>query len=50
MPCVLSKSEIRQPPIRAFMDDLAVTTSAVRGARLILQVLEREEGLTGHRS
>ena len=35
----LSKSGVRQPPIRAFMDDLTVTT-AVPGARWILQGLE----------
>ncbi len=37
----LSKSGVRQPPIRAFMDDLTVTTTAVPGARWILQGLER---------
>lgn len=37
----LSKSGVRQPPIRAFMDDLTVTTMAVPGARWILQGLER---------
>jgi len=35
----LIKSGIRQPPIRAFMDDLTVTTS-VRGSRWILKGLE----------
>ncbi|KAK0146299.1 hypothetical protein N1851_014401 [Merluccius polli] len=35
----LSKSGVRQPPIRAFMDDLTVTTAAP-GARWILQGLE----------
>lgn len=37
----LSKSGVSQPPIRAFMDDLTVTTTAVSGARWILQGLER---------
>ncbi|XP_029359637.1 uncharacterized protein LOC115044643 [Echeneis naucrates] len=37
----LSKSGVRQPPISAFMDDLTVTTTAVSGARWILQGLER---------
>ncbi len=37
----LSKSGLRQPPIRAFMDDLTVTTTAIPGARWILQGLER---------
>lgn len=37
----LSKAGVRQPPIRAFMDDLTVTTTAVPGARWILQGLER---------
>ena len=36
-----SKSGIRQPPIRAFMDDLKVTTVSVPGCRWILQGLER---------
>ncbi|XP_061896860.1 uncharacterized protein LOC133645950 [Entelurus aequoreus] len=35
----LSKSGTRQPPIRAFMDDLTVTTTSVPGARWILQGL-----------
>ena len=35
----LSKSGVRQPPIRAFMDDVTVTTTAVPGARWILQGL-----------
>ncbi|XP_053183947.1 LOW QUALITY PROTEIN: uncharacterized protein LOC128367182 [Scomber japonicus] len=35
----LSKSGIRQPPIRAFMDDLSVTTTSVPGCRWILQGL-----------
>lgn len=37
----LSKSGVRQPPIRAFMDDLTVTTTSVPGCRWILQGLER---------
>lgn len=37
----LSKSRVRQPPIRAFMDDLMVTTTAAPGARWILQGLEK---------
>ncbi|XP_048863711.1 uncharacterized protein LOC125738598 [Brienomyrus brachyistius] len=37
----LSKSGIRQPPIRAFMDDLTVTTTSVPGCRWILQGLEK---------
>lgn len=37
----LSKSGVRQPPIRAFMDDLTVTITAVPGARWILQGLEK---------
>ncbi|RXN12199.1 reverse transcriptase [Labeo rohita] len=37
----LSKSGVRQPPIRAFMDNITVTTTAVPGARWILQGLER---------
>ncbi|XP_077083545.1 uncharacterized protein LOC143736754 isoform X1 [Siphateles boraxobius] len=36
-----SRSGIRQPPIRAFMDDLTVTTESVPGARWILRGLER---------
>ncbi|XP_049324773.1 uncharacterized protein LOC125789951 [Astyanax mexicanus] len=37
----LSKSGVRQPPIRAFMDDLTVTTTSVPGCRWILQGLEK---------
>ncbi|RXN33229.1 reverse transcriptase [Labeo rohita] len=37
----LSWSGVRQPPIRAFMDDLTVTTTTVPGCRWILQGLER---------
>ncbi|XP_038154112.1 uncharacterized protein LOC119791846 [Cyprinodon tularosa] len=36
----LTKSGVRQPPIRAFMDDLTVTTSNVPGSRWILKGLE----------
>ncbi|XP_028292553.1 uncharacterized protein LOC114455485 [Gouania willdenowi] len=36
----LSKSGVRQPPIRAFMDDLTVTTTSVPGCRWILSGLE----------
>lgn len=39
-----SKSGIRQPPIRAFMDDLTVTTESVPGGRWILTGLERLMG------
>ncbi|XP_077372334.1 uncharacterized protein LOC144033646 [Festucalex cinctus] len=35
----LSNSGVRQPPIRAFMDDLTVTTTSVPGCRWILQGL-----------
>lgn len=37
----LSKSGTRQPPFRAFMDDLTVTTTSAPGARWILQGLEK---------
>ncbi|XP_062387675.1 uncharacterized protein LOC134076569 [Sardina pilchardus] len=37
----LTKSGTRQPPIRAFMDDLTVTTTSVPGCRWILKVLEQ---------
>ncbi|XP_061902037.1 uncharacterized protein LOC133649222 [Entelurus aequoreus] len=37
----LSKSGTRQPPIRAFMDDLTVTTTSVSGCRWLLQGLDR---------
>ncbi len=37
----LTKSGIRQPPIRAYMDDLTITTTSVPGSRWILQGLER---------
>ncbi|TWW59866.1 hypothetical protein D4764_06G0013960 [Takifugu flavidus] len=37
----LSRSGVRQPPIRAYMDDLTVTTTSVPGCRWISQGLER---------
>ena len=37
----LSNTGVRQPPIRAYMDDLTVTTSSVTGCRWILRGLER---------
>nr|BAC82598.1 reverse transcriptase [Takifugu rubripes] len=37
----LSRSGTRQPPIRAFMDDLTVMTTSVPGCRWLLQGLER---------
>lgn len=37
----LSKSGVRQPPIRAYMDDLTITTTSVPGSRWILQGLEK---------
>ncbi|XP_029943214.1 uncharacterized protein LOC115385372 [Salarias fasciatus] len=37
----LSRSGTRQPPIRAFMDDLTVTSTSVPGCRWLLQGLER---------
>ena len=33
---------VRQPPIRAYMDDLTVTTSSVTGCRWILRGLEKQ--------
>nr|XP_061785060.1 uncharacterized protein LOC133576095 [Nerophis lumbriciformis] len=36
-----SSSGIRQPPIRAFMDDLTVTTTSPTGCRWLLRGLER---------
>lgn len=39
-----SRSGICQPPIRAFMDDLMITTESVPGARWILKGLERLMG------
>ncbi|KAF7644982.1 hypothetical protein LDENG_00212660 [Lucifuga dentata] len=38
---LLSKSGIRQPPIRSFMDDLTVTATSVTGCRWLLRRLER---------
>ncbi|XP_072560565.1 uncharacterized protein [Paramormyrops kingsleyae] len=37
----LSRSGTRQPPIRAFMDDLTVTATSVPGCRWLLKGLER---------
>lgn len=37
----LTRSGVRQPPIRAYMDDLTIRTSSVPGCRWILQGLER---------
>lgn len=37
----LSKSGVQQPPIRAYMDDLTITTTSVPGTRWILQGPER---------
>ncbi|XP_023810165.1 uncharacterized protein LOC105353972 [Oryzias latipes] len=37
----LTKSVVRQPPIRAYMDDLTITTSSVPGSRWILKGLEK---------
>lgn len=37
----LTRSGMRLPPIRAYMDDLTITTSSVPGSRWILQGLER---------
>ena len=37
----LSRSGIRQSPIRAYMDDLTVTTTSVMGGRWLLKGLER---------
>lgn len=44
----LTKSGIRQPSISAFMDDLAVTTTAVPGARWILQGVGEDHGMGTH--
>ena len=38
----LPKSCVRQPPIRAFMDDLTVTTTSVPEKRWILKSLEEQ--------
>ena len=35
------KSGIRQPPLRAYMDDITVTTSSVIGCKLIVRGLEK---------
>lgn len=35
------KTGVRKPPIRAFMDDLTVTTTSVLGSMWILQWLEK---------
>ena len=37
----MMKTEARQPSIRAFMDDLTVTTASVMGCRWILRSLEK---------
>ncbi len=37
----MSRSGTRQPPIRAFMDDLTVTSASVPGCRWLLQGLQR---------
>ena len=37
----MMKTEVRQPPIRAYMDDLTVTTTSVMGSRWILRSLEK---------
>ena len=37
----LTKSGVRKPPIRAYMDDLTITTTSVPGSRWILQGLEK---------
>lgn len=37
----LTRSGMWQPPLRAFMDDLTVTTTSVPGGRWTLQGLER---------
>ncbi|KAK0134481.1 hypothetical protein N1851_029910 [Merluccius polli] len=36
----LTKSSVQQPPIRAFMDDLTITTTSVQGSRWIRKGLE----------
>lgn len=40
----LTKTSARQPPIRAYMDDLTLTTLSVLGSRWILQGLEKLMG------
>ena len=37
----LSRSGVRQSPIRAYMDDLTVTTTSVMGGKWLLKGLER---------
>ena len=37
----LSRPGVRQSPIRAYMDDLTVTTTSVMGGRWLLKGLER---------
>ena len=37
----MMKTGVYQPPIRAYMDDLAVTTTSVMGSRWILRSLEK---------
>ena len=37
----MMKTGVRQPPIRAYMDDLTVTTTSVMGSRWILRSLEK---------
>ena len=37
----LTKSGVRQPPIRAYMDNLTITTTSVPGSRWIVQGLEK---------
>lgn len=37
----LTRSGLRQPPIRAYMDDMSITSSSVIGARWLLKGLEK---------
>ncbi len=37
----LTKSGVREPPIRAYMDDITITTTLVPGSRWILQGIQR---------
>ena len=39
--CPITKSGIRQPPIRAYMDDLTVTTAYFTGCRWLARGLEK---------
>ena len=39
--CPLMKTGVRQPPTRAYVDELTVTTALVTGCRCLLRVLER---------